>query len=426
MCLKWLSFFIDIFVVRKRKKCVIIVTIISIVILIYFITNFSQILSNLKCNQLKSKALNEICIEFMRNQFTGHLCHELCQSKTLQLIECPNIDGHNGKDYVFVGHRYDQQSGQLVDKIVLKARTLTTFELIGSTSWIKSFANNRQLIIKAINDIMTARFGRLPKQQVISDTNDNQINYFYVNQLIDGLIDGKGDQLNETILTNIWLLIQDNEYVLSKIYPNIFPTVVGTCGHFYGVKYADRVIDISYFTPHYWPLVSQTFEKRIEIGIKIMTFLRDFILIDPKLELCDIKFEHLALMSGRLYLIDSDMIYTKKAVIESIEWISHCSEDSDCDFIDCKGVCIKDNKCVIEVTDDDLSRVCRNIFFMGKLYNLIDLGLFSQQTNDLFINKSIQLIHNHCFNRTDLISDINAIHLILLKIKSKLSNKSEL
>ncbi|CAG2106252.1 unnamed protein product [Medioppia subpectinata] len=250
---------------------------------------------------------------------------------TLDLIDCPNIDGHNGKDYVFVAHLYDShRRNRLADKIVLKARTLTTFELIGSNGWKQYFKDNKRLIVNAINEVMAERFGHSVTAGMAANSSD----LYFINQFLWEPIVTDVDQLNETTLINVWLLIQDNEFVLSKVYPTIFPAVVGTCGHFYGVKYADHILDISYFTPNYWPIVSRPLVERTEVGLKIIQFLRHFMEIKPKLELCDIKFEHLALMAQHILLIDSDMIYTKKAVIDSIEWISHCEDNNDCDFIE--------------------------------------------------------------------------------------------
>jgi len=354
---------------------------------------------------LKNNAFNRICSSFNNKESIGSLCQPLCYSNTLQLIDCPNIDGHNGKDYVFVAKLDDK-------KIVLKARTLTIFELIGNNKWKNYFKNDRQRVLKAINQIISQRFD-YPKNETTSQTNSHLIN-----KLISWPIDGLNNYLNETSLINIWLLIQDNEFVLSKTYQTLFPPIVGSCGHFYGVQYADDVLDFSYFLPQFLPFMTQTLLKRIEVGLKVIEFLIRFESAKPKLELCDIKFEHFGYIDEQLLLIDSDMIYPKKTVIDSIESLSHCDRDDDCDFIDCKGICVAKNKCVIDQRDDDLMRVCRNMFFMGKLYGLFDFGLFYDQRID--IQNEFDLIKIKCYNRSVLSSDINQIHSILLNMKNKL------
>lgn len=347
-----------------------------------------------------------MCDSFESKQFVGSLCHPLCVQKTLRLTECPNTEGHDGKDYVFIAHRLDAKDRQIVDKIVVKARSLTTFELIGSNNWKQYFKSNKQLIINSINRLMTERFGH----KAI-----NQSDYHYIDLLSDSK--QSENSWDKTSLSNLWLVIQDNEYVLSRFYPTIFPPVVGTCGHFYGVQYADPILDLSYFTPNIFLFKSQSLLNRIEVGVKVMQFLSDFQTIDPKLELCDIKFEHLGFIGGKLYLIDSDMIYSKKSTIDSIESLANCQKNSDCDFIDCKGVCLQ-NKCSVDDSDDDLKRICRNIFFMGKLYWVLRFGLFSIETDDQRIRNGFETIFNHCFQRTHLLSDIRAIIRILTHLKS--------
>ena len=404
--------FTNYFLIRRKRK-IIITSIVLIVFIVFLLIKSNEILFPKKCEKLKSEAINEICLSYKSNQFVGQLCHSLCDEKTLKLTDCPNIDGHNGKDYVFVG----QLSNQLSNKIVLKARTLTTFELIGNNNWKKYFKNNKKFIIRAINDLMIARFGDV----FIGETVDNRNDFYFIDKLLTEGMLRRGDHLNETVLLNLWLLIQDNEYVMSRYYPTIFPPIVGTCGHFYGVQYSDQILDFSYFLPNYWFISTKTIEKRLEIGGKLMDFLTRFQTIRPKLELCDIKFEHFGFFKDSLLMIDSDMIYTKRAAIHSIESLSDCKDNSDCDFIDCKGIC-RQNKCSIDETDDDLKRLCRNIFFMEKLYNVVNLGLFSGlSTTDHFINTKIYSIERHCFQRTNITNDIKTIQSILFEIQNYFS-----
>jgi hypothetical protein len=363
---------------------------------------------------MRTKALNEICLSFNSKQFMGSLCEPLCHSKQLQLRDCPNINGHNGKDFVFIAEWVHNNNHFNNNKIVLKARTLTTFELIGNNLWQKYFQNNKRLVLKSINQIIGQRFNNSDEEPISRRKNDLIINSLFswpFNQMDYNL-------MNVSSLINVWLLIQDNEFVLSQTYKTLFPNVVGSCGHFYAVQYADHVLDFSYFLPQLLPFNAKTLLERIEVGLKVIQFLIRFQSMKPKLELCDIKFEHFGFISGQLFLIDSDMIYPKKSVIDSIESLSRCEVDNDCDFIDCKGICVQKNKCIIDERDDDLMRVCRNIFFMGKLYGFLDIGLFYTERKD--IQKDFDLIYDKCFNRNILSNDIKDILNILILIRNKL------
>ena len=45
---------------------------------------------------------------------------------------------------------------------------------------------------------------------------------------------------------NVWSLIQDNEYVLSKLHASldVFPTLMGTCGGLYVVEGGFQLLDL--------------------------------------------------------------------------------------------------------------------------------------------------------------------------------------
>jgi len=52
-----------------------------------------------------------------------------------------------------------------------------------------------------------------------------------------------------TSMKNLWALIQDNEYVFSKVYEhhNLFPKVYGTCGGLYAVEHLDPLLFPPFF-----------------------------------------------------------------------------------------------------------------------------------------------------------------------------------
>lgn len=83
------------------------------------------------------------------------------------------------------------------------------------------------------------------------------------------------------------------------------------------------------------------------------------------------------------------------------------------------GICITPNRCAIDYRDDDLMRMCRNIFFMTN--NFISAGLLSDWP--LSVEYEVKLIKKRCFEREELHSDITYIYDLLLHINNKLESK---
>ncbi len=56
-------------------------------------------------------------------------------------------------------------------------------------------------------------------------------------------------KLTEAAMKNLWALVQDNEYVLAKLYEDyeLFPKVYGTCGGLYAVEHLEPLTFPSIF-----------------------------------------------------------------------------------------------------------------------------------------------------------------------------------
>lgn len=475
---------------KKLLKLFILIFVIIIVFICYHL--IGGIHNDLSCTKMIDNAKQTICKSYFDHHFIGSLCRSLCQDQ-VKLIGCPNIDSHNGKDYVLLGQTMDQQ------RIVIKSRSLTVQELIGNEiQWFKH--KDKKMILDAIKDIIKMRFfpersdddddqsfgvddednedgnGNGEDKEVNDEGNqeDNQVNHNQGVNLVNGQVQGEDNKafrfaetkkvvplenqhqqiqsyilnlipwqhqhhdlnsLNETELINLYLLLQDNEYVLSRLHESLFPGIRSTCGHYYAVDYIDNLLDYRYFIMELpW---KKSLVQRIDVGIQMMIYLREFQMISPKVELCDVKFEHFGLPThgngtsssgSSLLMIDSDMIYPEEAVKRSIESIQSCQHDDDCDFIDCKGKCKFNSrnskvkgKCKVDSKDDDLKRLCRNIFFMGKYFlGIFNLGMFSDLKNTKF-HDEVNSIYNLCFNRNEIFNDIKMIEEILVQMKKAVS-----
>jgi hypothetical protein len=271
--------------------------------------------------------------------------------------------------------------------------------------------------LKAIENILSATFGFDSK--VYGKFNSER---FFVSDLIPWTGPSGSpfsmSSLNKTTLINLWLLAQDNEYVLSKILGDsrytsqrlVFPRILGSCGHFYAVEHSDQILDLSFVTPQSAKFYSQSFNSRVDIAIELIEFLLKFESLRTGLELCDVKFEHFGVFRDSneermLLMIDSDMIYHNKTALESIEAISECSDDRDCDFVDCMGICVEGKghrggkSCHVDITDNNLRRVCRNMLFMGE-FNLMSyqtkFGLLQNPPSEHAVTEGVNKVRAIC------------------------------
>jgi PREDICTED: hypothetical protein len=362
-------------------------------VLILIFIWLSQLYSHIICSWSKVDALEEICSSFESLQSVGTLCHDLCSSHHLKLDSCPNYEAHTGKELVFVGLLHNK-------RLVLKSRKIKASELTkqdmslskqelkhGLRAVIDStFDNGRRF---SIYDLVPWNYN-LPKEKETNEDSD----YFDPN-----------DNFNYTALHNLWLLVQDNEYILSKVLGDskltrdnlVFPKIEGTCGHLYGVTYLDNVLSIEMTVKdslHYKP-----WNERLNLTLALIRFLLKIEAINVGLELCDVKFEHFGLSQSDLLMIDSDMIYKKLTVTEAIQSIQGCKVHSDCDFIDCKGKCIDSPSLPNKICqpnfeeDNNLVRICRNMLFANNSIHS-NMGLLSNMPHAL--SEDIEEINELC------------------------------
>ncbi|KAH9526125.1 N-term cysteine-rich ER, FAM69 [Dermatophagoides farinae] len=221
------------------------------------------------------------------------------------------------------------------------------------------------------------------------------------------------DQLNDT---NHYLLIKQHEYVLAKLFNDdyLYPKILYTCGHFYAVPKLNNIIDWTYLLP--FPL--QTSNDKIIVAIDLLNFLKRFINTKLPMELCDVKYYHFGYNeNGTLLLLDSDLIQSRHSLIDIIEHVTDCKIDDDCHFIDCHGKCHQ-GSCLLDMTDNNLKRICRNILFVGKLYSLLNMGLLAMPWSLLKNDEiSIQQFYRLCFD-----VDHQNLNYIIKEMEKILSN----
>lgn len=222
------------------------------------------------------------------------------------------------------------------------------------------------------------------------------------------------DQLDFTTLLNIYRLLQDNEYLLTMTLNNIkkfdsftvLPRLTSSCGNFYLEEKFNSIIDHTYLDN------THSTNVKLSISKKLIDFLVNFESMKINFELCDLKYEHfashnLSSPNSSLVLIDSDMVYHHNNVKFNVEAIKNCESDEDCEFVDCQGICRRDanedngdRRCNLNLNDNNLKRICRNLFFVepfniNQLHDKSSLGLLVNLERKMDAN--IKLVYDLCF-----------------------------
>lgn len=173
--------------------------------------------------------------------------------------------------------------------------------------------------------------------------------------------------LRKQEMNNLWMLLQNNEYLLSMIYTekDIFPQLLGTCGPYFAVEYvaptaagALSILDLE-DTREDWG-------GKLRIALLILDLLEDLETgFKEPLYLCDVKIEHFGLVKGgsRMKYLDLNHVYPKSVVVKTIGQIPTCTKNGDCELYDCKSHCNKDtNTCAVPINNSNLQIVCEKIF----------------------------------------------------------------
>lgn len=345
-------------------------------------------LINNSCDYIIEETLVQICTNYKKNVFFGNLCSQLCDNDSdnqIKFIGCPCSASHIGKDVVIFAKKLPNIS------LVIKSKVLVEEKLT------------------EISSVELSDYYRGIQQDIIGLSNVS---------LEQDLL--PVDLLNDTDkITNHFLLIKQHEYVLSKLFENdlLYPKVLYTCGHFYATPKLTNIIHWTYLVS--FPF--QTSRDKIIAAIDLLKFLKRFINTKVPMELCDVKYYHFGYYENQtMLLLDSDLIQSRHTLKNTIEHVIDCDMDDDCHFIDCHGKCHQ-GSCRLDMTDNNLKRICRNILFMGKLYSLLNMGLLTMpwSSSSKHVEISMQRLYQLCFdadhqNLNNIVTKMEKILLDLL------------
>ena len=191
-------------------------------------------------------------------------------------------------------------------------------------------------------------------------------------------------------MQNLWLLLQDNEYLCSIIYGDrdIFPQLLGTCGPFFAVEYVDPVEMSS-------GMMSmgdgrEEWASRLKLAVLMMDLLDELEtnLAEP-FHLCDVKMSHFGLVKGgqRLKFLDLDSVLPRTVVSHMTADGSHCTRHEDCDFFDCRSKCSSvTSKCIAPVVNNNFQVRIFN-YYRSAIYYFFFISHYSWHFPIRFYNR---------------------------------------
>lgn len=317
------------------------------------------------CLRRQALLLDRVCGRYRRGEAAGRLCEPLCEQQ-LRFLRCPNAGAHDGKQFVLVAE--DRRTGErLVLKLREFLRELPTLDAV-----------DRDSLLGALRSALSATFRRTDADR------------FRVEHLLpDELVRTPERELPLNQLYSLFQLVQENEYTLTKVLgaaPDtraspVFLRIHSHCGGLYAVRELDRLLDHSYLLPE----SGRSPAEKLAVARLLLEFLARFERLRLGFEICDSKIEHYGFASGEsgrsagrstaggddeLWMIDADMVNHEETVDENIRSIQNCSQDSDCDFVQCRGRCSRsaagEAQCERSRAEDNLGRVCRLLLFLDE------------------------------------------------------------
>ncbi|CAH1372838.1 unnamed protein product [Tenebrio molitor] len=321
---------------------------------------------NLLCTNFQAwQHANRMCKLYNQGKAMGSLCAPMCSNNDIRSITCHTFG--TTKEAVFSAEWHHTR---LVFKSVSSdVRSLHWFDN-GALKYPteKEFLSTIRAVVKSKLNITLAHNGAVRLTRLKPSYEETDISK------------------RQKEMDNLWILVQDNEYLLSTIYTDkdIFPQLLGTCGPYFAVEYVEPVQDVSSLlsvsdTKEDWANRLKTSVQMLELLDELETGFRE------PFHLCDIKLEHFGVVKGtnKLKFIDLDGVYPRSVINKIVSNTHNCNKDEDCDFYDCRSKCLKQyNKCESSVSNNNLQIVCEKIFLGWRLSNTVIVPglLMSQHT----------------------------------------------
>ncbi|XP_067002773.2 divergent protein kinase domain 1C [Anabrus simplex] len=352
-------------ILYQRRYAILLFAVI-IFIIMYYMLHWGIMCTNIETWQ----HVNKLCRLHQKGDAVGSLCKPLCEDKQIETLTCHAF--HAGKEAVFSANWEE-------NRMVFKASRRAKNELVDAVYWLDSQGKRRYPseddFSGMIRDVVSTKLnlsisnGQLQRLSRLGYTKSKE-----------------GSALRQIEMQNLWILLQDNEYLCSVLYSDrdVFPQLLGTCGGFFAVEYVEPVQPASSVLS-----VSdgkEAWASRIRLAVLILDLLEELETNMPEpFHLCDIKITHFGMAKGgqRLKFLDLDSVLPRTIANRATGDGSHCTKHEDCDFFDCRSRCNEaTSRCDLPVTNNNFQVVCEKLFLGWTLSGTVILPglLMSQHT----------------------------------------------
>nr|XP_040228677.2 divergent protein kinase domain 1B [Anopheles coluzzii] len=293
--------------------------------------------------------VSKICNQYYTNEVTGYMCPELCAGDTISEFHCPPAS--HAAAYPFNAHRFLARKAQQF-VVVKHAVPDASYEKL---SWIDSHRQEEHY----------------PTEQEYGGIVRRYIELRYGVQLpfdkLAGLLALKNKNnriLFHASMRNSWNLIQNNEYLLSRLYEEkeIFPQVLGTCGELFLTELLETVEFVDegryHFTNH---IDLSKWRYHLKVAVLVLDYLDE--MGQNRFQMCSVVLGGFGISDSRMKYHDLRHISTEAAIDRRLSDGRTCAVDADCSYYDCRSRCnATSHQCTAGLLNNNLQIVCEKIF----------------------------------------------------------------
>uniref|UniRef100_A0A182K631 FAM69 N-terminal domain-containing protein n=1 Tax=Anopheles christyi TaxID=43041 RepID=A0A182K631_9DIPT len=332
---------------RRRQYCVLTTAVILLMVVLGVV---GYLLSGMHyCfDVLVEWKISKICNQYYTNEVTGYMCPELCAGDTISDFHCPPAT--RTPEYPFNPNRFLARKAQQF--VVIKhAVPDASYEKL---SWIDSHRQEEHYPTEAEYVGIVRRYIELRYNL--------QLPFDKLNSLLK-LKNKNNHILFHASMRNSWNLIQNNEYLLSRLYEEkeIFPLVVGTCGELFLTELLETVeFDERryHFTNH---IDLSKWRYHLKVAVLILDYLDD--MSQNRFQMCSVLLAGFGISDSRMKYHDLRYISTEAAIDRRLSDGRWCTMDADCSYYDCRSRCnATSHQCTAGLLNNNLQIVCEKIF----------------------------------------------------------------
>lgn len=286
------------------------------------------------------------CKNYENGQATGTLCHPLCITNDITSFKCQS--SANDKEITFTAKL---KNTPLIFKSALTTDPLHWFDngVLTYPTEVEFLATIKAIAKKKLNLTISNQIAKkLSLLRITEEQNKSKRN---------------------KEMDDLWILLQDNEYLLSKIYEDkdIFPNVLGTCDTIFAMEHLNPLENI----PTYLTISNnkEDWGKNLRLAVLFVELIEklDEDFTEPH-HICDVRIENFASSEelNKIKIINFNYIYPK-SILKKIFENKPCDKNEDCKLLDCRSHCNENTKKCSDVINNNLQIICEKIFLGWRL-----------------------------------------------------------